>query len=355
MAGARGIPRELAALFEPQTDQLGVRLERRGHIWVGEASGGKARGSMWLCAPTPHCLVLCHDVAPIEDMPLFEGSLGPYACACAMGGEAVACSRDCGLPVRLVRPRAKGMGRGDQVATFVERGPRLLTSRLFAGRAYRSRSIIALPGLFEELDRRYPGEFRGLFPAFGGDWDRGSKLAIERALDAIPPQPPLHPGGELELLSTVTSLMASLAADVANGDTEDGDADAEMLVERAIRLMSAAVEEGGVPPSVNDLARGLYMSRSRLCDAFKRMTGQSVGAYARRLRLERACRLLEDESLTVAEVAALLGYPSPSAFCHAFASAMGIPPQRWRDRAHVTPCEAGTSNGAPAVDGGPAV
>ena len=197
MAGARGIPRELAALFEPQTDQLGVRLERRGHIWVGEASGGKARGSMWLCAPTPHCLVLCHDVAPIEDMPLFEGSLGPYACACAMGGEAVACSRDCGLPVRLVRPRAKGMGRGDQVATFVERGPRLLTSRLFAGRAYRSRSIIALPGLFEELDRRYPGEFRGLFPAFGGDWDRGSKLAIERALDAIPPQPPLRPGGEL--------------------------------------------------------------------------------------------------------------------------------------------------------------
>ena len=149
--------------------------------------------------------------------------------------------------------------------------------------------------------------------------------------------------------------MASLAADGADGDAEDGDTNAEMLVEQAIRHMSAAVEEDGAPPSVNDLARRLYMSRSRLCDTFKRVTGQSVGAYARRLRLARACRLLKDESLTVAEVAALLGYPSPSAFCHAFASAMGIPPQGWRDRAHVTPCEAGTSNGAPAVDGGPAV
>lgn len=331
MVDMRGIPRELATLFEPQAEQLDVRLERRGHIWVGQASGGKARGSMWLCAPTPHCLVLCHDVTPLEDMPLFEGSLGPYACACTMGSEAVACSRDCGLPVRLVHPWTAGVRRGDQVATFVERGPRSLSSRLLAGRAYRSRSIIVLPGLFDELDRRYPGEFRGLFPAFGGNWDRGAELAIGRALDAIPAQPPLRPGGELELLSTVTSLMASLAAGGADGDAEDGGTDAEMLVEQAIRLMSAAVEEDGAPPSVNDLARRLYMSRSRLCDTFKHVTGQSVGAYARRLRLERACRLLEDESLTVTEVAALLGHPSPSAFCHAFASAMGIPPQRWRE------------------------
>lgn len=326
MTCAGDMPRELVALFEPQIEQLGVRLERRGRIWAGEASGATSTGSMWLCALTPHCLVLCHDVIPLEDMVLFEGSLGPYACACAMGDDAIACSLTCGLPVRLVGTRSDGRHARDEVATFVERGPRALSSRLLAGHAYRSRSIILLPGFFDELDRRYPGEYRGLFSAFGKDWGRSAEFAIRRALDAIPAIAPLRPGSELGLLSAVTSLMASLAADEA-----DGSQDLETLVERAMRVVSDAVETEGVPPSVDELARELYVSRSRLCDAFRRGTGQSVGTYARHLRLERARLLLLDESLTTAEVAHLLGYPSPSAFCHAFASVMGVSPRKWRE------------------------
>ena len=96
--------------------------------------------------------------------------------------------------------------------------------------------------------------------------------------------------------------------------------------------MSAAVEKGGVPPSVDELARKLYVSRSRLCDAFKRETGQTVGAYARQLRMERACRLLGDGDHTVSEIAVLLGYPSPSAFCHAFSDFTGMSPRTWAHR-----------------------
>lgn len=322
------IPRELVALFEPQVEQLDVCLERRGRIWVGKASGDAARGSMWLCAPTPHCLVLCHDVTPLEDMPLFEGSQGPYACACAMGKDALACSQDCGLPVRTIGPGGPARPPRDEVATFVERGPRSLSSRLLAGHTYRSRSVIMLPGFFEELDSRYPGEFRGLFSAFGGSWGQGAELAIRRALDAVPALAPLSPGSELGLLSTVSSLAASLAAE---GPPHRKGADAETLVSRARELIADAIEAGVAPPSVDELARELYVCRSRLCGAFRHETGQSLGAYARGLRLERARALLGDESLTVAEVAALLGYPSPSAFCHAFASATGVSPRRWRE------------------------
>ena len=328
MTGMGDIPRELAALFEPQVEQLGVRLERRGGIWAGEARGSVATGSMWLCAPAPHCLVLCHDVTPLEDMPLFEGSLGPYACACTMGDDAVVCSRDCGLPIRFVGAGGGARRPHDEVATFVERGPRSLSSRLLAGHVYRSRSVICLPDFFDELDRSYPGEFSGLFSAFDGSWSPEAKEAIRYALGNIPASPPLGPGGSLGLLSTVTSLMASLAADGRGVDKDEG-----ALVSHARKLLSAAVEEGGAPPSVDELARKLYVSRSRLCDAFKRETGQSVGAYARRLRLERACRLLVAGDLTVAEVADLLGYPSPSAFCHAFSDFTGKPPRVWRERA----------------------
>lgn len=324
MTGMGDIPRELAALFEPQVEQLGVRLERRGGIWVGEARGSVATGSMWLCAPVSHCLVLCHDVTPLEDMPLFEGSLGPYACACTMGDDAVACSRDCGLPIRLVGAGSGARHSRDEMATFVEHGPRALSSCLLAGHVYRSRSVIMLPDFFDELDRRYPGEYRGLFSAFDGAWSPEAKGAIHHALGNIPADPPLGPGGSLGLLSTVASLMASLAAD--GRGSEQGES---TPVSHARRLLSAAVEEGGVPPSVDELARRLYVSRSRLCDAFRRETGQSVGAYARQLRMERACRLLEDGDRTVSEVAVLLGYPSPSAFCHSFSDFTGMSPRAW--------------------------
>ena len=328
MTGMGDIPRELVALFEPQVEQLGVRLERRGGVWVGEARGSVATGSMWLCAPAPHCLVLCHDVTPLEDMPLFEGSLGPYACACTMGDDAVSCSRDCGLPIRFVGSGSGTRRSQDEVATFVEHGPRSLSSRLIAGHVYRSRSIICLPDFFDELDRRYPGEYRGLFPLFDGAWGAAAERAIRHALDSIPAHPPLHPGGELGLLSTVIALMASLSADHSPAADEP---EAEALASRARELVSAAIEAGAAPPSIDDVARKLYISRSQLCATFKHATGQSVGAYGRQLRLERACRLLEDESLTIGEVAGLLGYPTPSAFCHAFSSAMGTSPQKWRD------------------------
>lgn len=324
MAGMGDIPRELVALFEPQVEQLGVRLERRDGIWVGEARGCVAKGSMWLCAPASSCLVLCHDVTPLEDMPLFEGSLGPYACACTMGDDAVACSRDCGLPIRFVGAGGGARHPRDEVATFVEHGPRSLSSRLLAGHVYCSRSIIMLPDFFDELDRSYPGEFGGLFSAFDGAWGPEAKRAIRYALGNIPASPPLGPGGSLGLLSTVTSLMASLTAEGRGAEQDESE-----LVSNAKRLLSAAVEEGGAPPSIDELARRLYVSRSRLCDAFRRETGQSVGAYARQLRMERACRLLEDGNCSVSEVAVLLGYPSPSAFCHAFSDFTGMSPRAW--------------------------
>lgn len=329
MTSTSSIPRELAALFEPQVEQLGIRLEQRGAVWAGEASNSRAKGSMWLCALSPSCLVLCHDLEPLEDMPLFEGSLGPYACACTMGDDAVACSQGCGLPLRFIESAHDGRRTRDEVATFVEQGPRTLSSNLLAHHVYRSRSFIMLPEFFDELDRRYPGEFRGLFPAFSEPWNRQSQRAIVRALSAIPTSSPLRPCEELGLLSNVTSLMASLAMDAARGPREDSSS--QSLADQAKERIRAAIDLNEAPPTVDALARELYVSRSHLCAAFKRETGLAVGTYARHARMERAYRLLEDDALSVAEIAEALGYPSSSAFCHAFASAAGVSPRAWRE------------------------
>lgn len=329
MAYTSSIPRELAALFEPQMEQLGIRLERHGAVWSGEASNIRAKGSMWLCMLSPHCLVLCHDVKPLADMPLFEGSLGPYACACTMGDDAVACSQGCNLPLRFIGSARMERRNQEKVATFVEQESRTLSSNLLAHHVYRSRSFIMLPEFFDELDRRYPGEFRGLFSAFGELWNRRSQRAIARALDAIPTSTPLRPCEELALLSNVTSLMAELAMD-ASHDPNDASS-SQNLANQAKEHIRTTIELNGAPPTVDALARELYVSRSHLCATFKRETGLAVGAYAHQARMERAYQLLEDDTLSVAEIAEALGYPSASAFCHAFARTAGVSPRAWRE------------------------
>ena len=139
MTGLRGIQGELATLFAPQVEQLGMRLERSGGLWLGRARGGVARGEMWLCSPLPNCLVLVHDVTPLGDMRLLEESSGPYLCACSLFDDARACSRSCGLPLRSLggeRPGPDAPGRraagasAQELATFFERAARAHESDL---------------------------------------------------------------------------------------------------------------------------------------------------------------------------------------------------------------------------------
>ena len=74
----------------------------------------------------------------------------------------------------------------------------------------------------------------------------------------------------------------------------------------------------------------LYTSRSKLCAAFKAETGESIGAYVRRRRTERACDLLAGSSLPVGQIAERLGYPQQAAFAQAFKQETGLSPTAWR-------------------------
>ncbi|HHV70305.1 AraC family transcriptional regulator [Brucella intermedia] len=82
-------------------------------------------------------------------------------------------------------------------------------------------------------------------------------------------------------------------------------------------------------PSLEELASGLGMSvptlRRRL-----RGEGQSFGTIKDELRFVTAERLLQENSLSVAAVAAELGYSEPSAFYRAFHKWMGQSPGRFR-------------------------
>lgn len=86
------------------------------------------------------------------------------------------------------------------------------------------------------------------------------------------------------------------------------------------------------PPSLDDLAHEVGMSRSGLCAAFRQIVGQSVFDYIGDLRMQQALALLARHDATIAEVAYAVGYGHPSSFSVAVQRRFGTTASELRRR-----------------------
>lgn len=82
------------------------------------------------------------------------------------------------------------------------------------------------------------------------------------------------------------------------------------------------------PLSLDEIAGQAALSRFHLSRSFAEVHGLPPLAYHRRLRLDRAARLLKDGTASPTELSERLGYASLSAFTRAFRQAYGVPPSR---------------------------
>ena len=94
-------------------------------------------------------------------------------------------------------------------------------------------------------------------------------------------------------------------------------------------LIVRMIDEGRVP-TLDELANVLFVSRSHLCSAFSRETGQSIGHYAGARRMERTETMLVG-CCSVAQVATRLGWTRCSTFSQAFKRSTGVSPIEWRN------------------------
>lgn len=78
--------------------------------------------------------------------------------------------------------------------------------------------------------------------------------------------------------------------------------------------------------AVEQLAKYLNLSRSQLYRKVKALTGKTVSEFIRKIRLERAKDLLENNSLNINEVCYNVGFASPSYFSKCFKAHFGISP-----------------------------
>ena len=74
------------------------------------------------------------------------------------------------------------------------------------------------------------------------------------------------------------------------------------------------------------------VSESYLSTLFKEQSGGNFGDFLETLRIEKACELLQDKTITVNEVAEEVGYNSVQSFRRAFKRVKGVSPKEQREK-----------------------
>lgn len=86
------------------------------------------------------------------------------------------------------------------------------------------------------------------------------------------------------------------------------------------------------PWGVEELARIVGLSPSRLSHLFRSEAGEPLGRYIEGQRLARALRLLEESALSVTQIAEVCGFPNVYYFSLRFKHAFGEAPTEFRGR-----------------------
>lgn len=105
----------------------------------------------------------------------------------------------------------------------------------------------------------------------------------------------------------------------------------ELYLKKAVDFITDHYE---APISVTEIAAHIGISRSHLYRIFMQHLDESPKQYLEHYRMQQAARLLEQTSLSIAEVAALVGYGDPLHFSKAFKLRMGVSPKHYRQREH---------------------
>lgn len=190
----------------------------------------------------------------------------------------------------------------------------------------------------------------------------GETRIVEDLLDELRKEnlegEPLTPGAQADLLGELRNTMIKLAAQV-EGIVHPPELDrdenftASFLALREAFLAAADIvhrsrsasypvirsvldemetDFGNQQLGLASLAEKYRISESYLSRLFKEVTGRNFHAYLNRLRMNKACELLEKTGLSVDEISVRAGYASTRVFRRAFKRDTGVAPSDYRSK-----------------------
>lgn len=155
--------------------------------------------------------------------------------------------------------------------------------------------------------------------------DRTNILSLFNALAGT-----LQAGYSLHHLLRAAAALRHLLSELALLNAYAPPADSKGLdVEQTIRYM---LDHLAQPCSLEALARQAHLSISHFSHQFRARTGYAPIDYCIRLKIQKACELLETTDLKIEEISYQLGYRDPFYFSRLFRKITGVPPSVHRER-----------------------
>ncbi len=105
-------------------------------------------------------------------------------------------------------------------------------------------------------------------------------------------------------------------------------------VELLHRAKEILIQHAAEPPLLVELARQVGLNDRKLKQGFRHLFGTTVFGYLQDYRMQQAKQLLHDSDLTIASVAATVGYKNPEAFSTAFRRKFAVSPKVYQLSQH---------------------
>lgn len=103
---------------------------------------------------------------------------------------------------------------------------------------------------------------------------------------------------------------------------------------RLIRVLDHIHAHPADDLSLDTLADVAALSRFHFHRVFRALTGETVAAMVRRIRMDHAAVQLTHGDATIVEIARAVGYPNVASFTRAFSDCHAMPPGAYRARGH---------------------
>ena len=145
------------------------------------------------------------------------------------------------------------------------------------------------------------------------------------------------PFSEAEVLARLTAQLKHLAIKPSDNPINlitENIKNAASVVDSASRMLQQALQilnaNVSVPPNTIDLAHKIGTNEHKLIEIFREHLGMSVFEYHFQLRMDLACRLLEETNLGILQISQHCGYQNAGDFTRAFKRHFGVNPSHYR-------------------------
>ncbi|WP_019638907.1 AraC family transcriptional regulator [Paenibacillus fonticola] len=137
----------------------------------------------------------------------------------------------------------------------------------------------------------------------------------------------LPDGREFKLSSLLYKVFAHMAEITLTAPRTSRDNQHDLYIQKVIQFIDTNYA-GKI--SIAQIADFVGLNRSYLCAVFKSRTHSSIQQYLIQFRMNKACGLMRNRWLSIADIARSVGYDDPLLFSKMFKKNKGLSPRRYR-------------------------